>query len=172
MDTVPGLRRILVAVDGSRSAEHALDFAIELAVEHQAMLLIVHVVPIADPEHGWDGEVGWAGYEPTDHDRTILANASADAALRGLTAMTILVPGNPVEAIVDVGERNDASLIVVGSRGHGALISIVIGSVSLGVLRRSARPVVIVHGAPDRQVPVGRRIRPWFLHDRPDERPG
>lgn len=58
-----------------------------------------------------------------------------------------LLPGNPIHEIVAFADANDVDLIVIGSRGHGAVGSAVLGSVSLGVLRETQRPVLIVRAA-------------------------
>ncbi len=57
-----------------------------------------------------------------------------------------LAAGNPVKEIVRCADAIDADLIVVGSHGHGAIASALLGSVSLGVLHEARRPVMVVRG--------------------------
>ena len=56
--------------------------------------------------------------------------------------------GDTVDEIVAYADSHDADLIIVGSRGRGALAGTLLGSVSRGVLRESRRPVLIVRAAP------------------------
>ena len=69
------------------------------------------------------------------------------AELRGLEVSTELLVGDPADEIVASADSHDADLIVIGSRGHGALASAILGSVSLGVLHETRRPVLVVRGA-------------------------
>jgi nucleotide-binding universal stress UspA family protein len=62
-----------------------------------------------------------------------------------------LLRGDPVRRILDKRGSSDVDLIVVGSRGHGAVASAVLGSVSLGVLSRGKRPVLVVRAVEVRE---------------------
>jgi nucleotide-binding universal stress UspA family protein len=145
------MKKILVATDGSPSSVEAAAVAIELASEHKSELTFVHVVPTLDVALGSDGFGGYGGafvHDPTEHDHALLDAAAALAAEQGVVATTALLRGRTVEEIVGFGDSHGVDLIVVGSRGHGALANALLGSVSHGVLRESKRPVLIVRGGP------------------------
>jgi len=57
-----------------------------------------------------------------------------------------MLRGDTVDELVAYADTIDADLIVVGSRGHGAIASAVVGSVSRGVLHEARRPVLVVRG--------------------------
>ena len=142
------LQTILVATDGSPSSARAMSVAVELASQHRSEVVFVHVVPSLDraPATGTD-EVGSAlWHERTEEDHGVLAEAAAFASRHGVAAATALVGGSPAAEIVAYAESSDVNLIVVGSSAHGTLASPLLGSVSLGVLRASERPVLIVDG--------------------------
>ena len=140
---------ILVATDGSPASRDAIGFAVELASEHQSDVHFVHVIPTIDLAPAiFIGDVGTAfPHEPTEHDYSVLKDAAAVADARGVAATTALLGGSTVAEIVAYAEANDVDMIVVGSNGRGAIARAVLGSVSLGVLGASKRPVLIVHGA-------------------------
>jgi nucleotide-binding universal stress UspA family protein len=85
-------------------------------------------------------------HEIGDDDRKILREAAELAAEKGIEVRTELLRGDPADQIVAYADLMDADLIVVGSRGHGAITSALIGSVSRALLRESRRPVLIVQG--------------------------
>lgn len=146
------MNRILIATDGSPSAAHAVEIGIELADEHRAEPVFVHVAPTMEllPV----GIVGMgaapvsAPHVLDEHDRLCLDKAVQLAEERGLEARTELLTGNPAKEIVGYADTVDADLIVVGSHGHGAVSGALLGSVSRGVLRRTTRPVLIVREVP------------------------
>jgi nucleotide-binding universal stress UspA family protein len=142
------MNRILVATDGSPSALEASRFGIELAREHDAELVFAHVVPEFDLVPATVFQIGGVfPHEPGPHDAALLWDAAALAAEQGVLATTALLRGETVDALVEYANSHDVDLIVVGSRGHGAITGTLLGSVSLGLLRAASRPVAVVRAA-------------------------
>lgn len=121
--------KILIATDGSPSALEAVEFGLDLAQEQGAWPVFIHVAP-------------------SHRARAPLVEALRRAAEKNVPARTEHVRGNPAEAIVGYARTIKAELIVVGSRGHGTAASVLLGSVSRGVLHRARCPVVVVRGTP------------------------
>lgn len=140
------MNRILVATDGSERAADALDVAVELAGEQGAELIVAHVIPWLDVLPGPGLATAAAlPHRPTDAERALLEEAADLAASCGVVATTALLQGNSAaHELVAFADSHDVDLIVLGSRGHGAIASALLGSVSNGVLRESSRPVLIV----------------------------
>jgi nucleotide-binding universal stress UspA family protein len=145
------MQRILIATDGSAGAREAVELGLELAGEHDAGVFIAHVVPAVDvlPWSGL-GMVSAVPHGVTAGDRAPLEDATARAEELGLSVTTVLLIGEPVDEIVAYADSRDVDLIVIGSRGHGAVASAILGSVSLGVLHETRRPVLVARGAPVR----------------------
>ena len=139
------MNKILVATDGSDSAAEALEFGIELATEHDAELILVHVVPAVDlvPFTGF-GVSSAFPHEPSFEDQALLEGAAAVAEEHDVRATTVLLTGNTVDEVVAHADSHNVDLIVVGSRGHGAVATALLGSVSRGILGESKRPVMVV----------------------------
>lgn len=139
------MNRILIATDGSPSAMQATRFGLELAAEHTAAVTFVYAVPALDiVRSGGFCFAAATPHELTEADRKPLDDALELAEDADVSARTTLLRGDPVDEIVAYADTIDADLIVVGSRGHGALASAVLGSVSRGILREARRPVLVV----------------------------
>jgi nucleotide-binding universal stress UspA family protein len=142
------MNKILIATDGSPAARDAVQFGLEFVVEHDAEAIFVHVVPGYDvlPAHAF-GVNSAMPHRLTDHDRAPLLEAAKMASDYGVRATTKILAGNPADEIVAYADSTDVDLIVIGSRGHGAFASALLGSVSHAVLREAHRPVLVVPGA-------------------------
>jgi nucleotide-binding universal stress UspA family protein len=129
------MKTIVVATDGSKHARAALEMAVELAGETGASLCCVSV----------DDSLATVGIDPEPGH---VAQAAAQSARdQGLQAEAMTRVGPAAERILEVAEDCGADLIVVGSRGHGPLTSAILGSVSMGLIRGSRRPVLVVKSA-------------------------
>ena len=142
------MNTIVIAIDGSPAAQEAIEFGIELAQEHDAEVVFVHVVPSFDlvPLNGF-GVAGARQHETTSFDRALVDDAGAAAKRSGVRARGEILHGNTVDEIVTFADNLDADIIVIGSRGHGRLASALLGSVSKGVLNESKRPVAVIRAS-------------------------
>ena len=120
------MNEIVVGVDGSEESRAALDWAVEEARLRQAPVLAIHAweVPMVPAPTGLvppSVEVVGDLTELREDAASLvemmvqeIAGDAADVEIRPLT-----VEDKPVRALLDAAERNDAQMIVVGSRGHG-----------------------------------------------------
>ena len=116
---------ILCAVDGSDATGRVLDTGRWLATTLGARLVVMHVT---------DGQAD-AADETVATVRSHLGDASAEVRV---------VEGAPAQAILSAVGEEDPELLVLGSRGRGALRSALLGSVSHEVAARTRSPVVVV----------------------------
>ena len=139
------MKRILIATDGSAGSSEAVDVGLELASEQHAGVFVVHVEPAVDVAP-WStfGMPAGVQHVTTEHDRAPLDDAVARAGELGVPVIDELLTGVVVDEIVAFADSHAVDLIVMGSRGHGAVVSAMVGSVSLGVLHETRRPVLIV----------------------------
>ncbi len=153
-------RRILIAVDGSREAREAIAIGLELAIDRGAAVTFVHVAPVIadevydiDPVHGPTQEQV-AAADPVLREALVLAAAKGvDASINLVGATRQQPPLTEIaDTIVGVAEGIEADLIVIGSRGHGALANALLGSVSQGVLERAPTAVVVARPPLERAV--------------------
>lgn len=149
--------RILCAVDGSTGSQHALDLVASLPIRPHDDVLVVSRPPyVLAARPGDDGPIARGADGLRRRTRDIVDAAVARLVATGVRARGDVIDGDDaVDAIARVASREDASLIVVGSRGRGPWTSILLGSTARSLAITSAVPVLI---ARDRPVPPVRVI--------------
>jgi nucleotide-binding universal stress UspA family protein len=144
---------MLLATDGSKDAETAAKIASALAESTGSALHVVLVYSWARP----------SAFDPVSLDRTVHEAVESRARERlekivrrielsgGAVEGSHLEGGQPDAEIVALGEEIGAGLIVVGSRGLGAIRRALIGSVSLSVVRHAHCSVLVVRDSADQE---------------------
>jgi len=144
--------KILVPLDCSKYAETSLKVAIEIAKKFNSSLSLVHVVS-SRKEYRRSGSTGKLRVkckldEVTDEDIPKICNALLDTSKKsviaeGVLVNTILKEGKVVEEILNTIKEGEFDLVVMGSRGHGMIKKIFLGSVSSGVVQEAICPVLL-----------------------------
>jgi nucleotide-binding universal stress UspA family protein len=143
---------ILVAVDGSPDSDQALTQAIDLAdSEHSRLTLFSAVVmPSAGAYIGGGGEVAATFAREAEAETEATLRTAAQQVPDQVSLSTVLSREPVRHALIDQIEEGAHDLVVMGSRGRGAVRSVLLGSVSHYVLHHSPVPVLIVHADRDR----------------------
>jgi nucleotide-binding universal stress UspA family protein len=132
--------KILVAYDGSESAQRALVQAAELATNGAA----VSVISVAEPLPRF-GRAGTMMVPEEDEERRHeLVDAKATLAGKGIDAAVVERKGDPATLIVDEAEHEHADLIVMGTRGLNTAKRWLMGSVSSRVVQHAPCNVLVV----------------------------
>ena len=134
------LRVLAVGYDGMAESQAALDEAAVLAEKFGASMKVVGVATPIPPMGA--AAAAQAGPEAGPDFQTRLHGAVAELPSE-LRALPVLLKGDPVEQLLDVAETG-VDLLVLGSRGFGPVMRLLIGSVSSRVIRGAACPVMVV----------------------------
>jgi nucleotide-binding universal stress UspA family protein len=135
-------KTIIWATDGSEAAERALPTALELTAQGNGTLLVVHAdvrlggrasgVPVIADEEDVESEL---------RSKVVaLVDSGIDASFRVIRGTA----KDPADLIASVAREVDADVIVVGTRGHGRVAGMLLGSVTQRLLHVSPCPVLAV----------------------------
>jgi nucleotide-binding universal stress UspA family protein len=136
---------VVLGYDESPGARHALRVAIDVARRYAEPLVVVHG---SAPPGGIGEEFRSHQQAIEEAGREVLDHAVAEAREAGVETVVEQVSAKPVDALLEVAERHDATVIVVGTWGETPLRGAILGSTSHKLLHLSRRPVLCVP-APD-----------------------
>jgi len=146
------ISNILVPTDGSKAAQKAATYAVYLAINLKASVIVLSVIDkrtfmgqtipaekasrhVIEPIEDYLREAaeGYAGEIKKLCDKN------------GVQSKTVITKGHPVEEIVKEARKSKADIIVMGSHGRSALAAAVLGSVAYGVMQKDTKiPVLVV----------------------------
>lgn len=130
---------IIVGIDGSECSLKALAWAEKYAALTDADLTLVtawhwpmsYGVPLA-----------YEGFDPEEDARKVVEAAAADVQLPSERIHTVVEQGPPGNVLTDAAKK--ASMLVVGTRGHGLIADALLGSTSFFCMHHAKCPVVVV----------------------------
>jgi|YelNatPaOPRAMG01_1025707.scaffolds.fasta_scaffold00874_28 nucleotide-binding universal stress UspA family protein len=136
--------KILVAVDGSKYSREAALWAVKIArKENEAKIIAVYVERLFSRENYLlNDEEFDLSIEKKAND--IFEKSFEDIDIEGIKLEKVVEKGSPASKILDVADREDVDLIVVGNRGSSGISNFFLGSVSDKVFTYSVRPVLVV----------------------------
>lgn len=135
--------KVLIATDGSPSAQHAETLAAAIAWPSDTALEVLCVDQLVDEIDLPDRMFAAARSALHDESDTRLAALVGRLARPGVTVRARDVFGRPATTIVSEAAKLGADLIIVGSHGHGALASFALGSVAAEVVDHAPCPVLV-----------------------------
>ena len=146
------ISKILVPTDGSRTAQKAAIYAVDLAKRLKASLIVLSVID----KRSFTGQTIPAAkaarhlIEPIEDYLREAAEGYAGEIKKlcdkkAVQSKVVITAGHPVENIVKEAVREKVNLIIMGSHGKSALAAAVLGSVTYGVMHKETKiPVLIV----------------------------
>jgi nucleotide-binding universal stress UspA family protein len=151
---------MLVALDGSETSARASQAALELAEKLKAELVVLHaIIPPALYYHTETSPEGPV-IEPPTHEkevdvyleyarrvgRGIVDPTVSEAKKRGISVRADIpeATASVIETIVNQAVKENADLIIVGTRGLGGFKKLLLGSVSRGVVDHAHCPVLVI----------------------------
>lgn len=141
--------KILVAIDGSEASMDAADYAIQMAREYNSELIALHVI-LSDltifgpnpPRHINELKQEAQKYLDKLREKSNLDSNNSDKKI--LLRTELIASASAVGGIVGFAEKENTSLIVIGTRGRSGFKKLLLGSVAAGVVTYAHCPVMVI----------------------------
>ena len=146
------IKKILVATDGSKTSRKSVEYAVELAKQTGANLMLLSVI---DESFFISQSIPAMArptrlIEPIEDYLRQAAEAYLEEAERlckknEIQSKKVIKTGHPVEEIIKEAEKSKVDLVIMGSHGKSALKAALLGSVTYGVINKDTKiPVLVV----------------------------
>jgi len=139
-EKIVAMKKILVGFDGSEGSEMALNKAMALVDEYGELILLA-VVPNPAEKTFLDIEMYKNMKKKAD---SLISDAVTDIGSHDYTITGMIEEGDAAAVIIDIANKLDVDLIVLGSRGTSTIGRYLLGSVANKVVQYAHKPVMIV----------------------------
>jgi nucleotide-binding universal stress UspA family protein len=137
------MKTIVLGLDGSSEAKRATRWTAAIAAATGAEVVAVHAIP---PSELWLMAAFQIDAEPivADVQRELEGAWTAPLREAGIRCRTLLLHGDPAAELLRVVRDTEATLLVLGAMGHGAVHELVVGGPAHKIINRCPVPVVLV----------------------------
>jgi nucleotide-binding universal stress UspA family protein len=160
MNMIPQTKKILYATDLSRNSAYAFYYAVDMAQQKGATIVILHTIePLPAYIQNYIGETEWTKLDRHEEMIALIekrfqsfcqkVDAQIGSPCVDLVSKIIVRVGNAVDEILSVSDEEKCDMIILGNHGKGFLKQTFLGSVSRAVLDRTHKPVLIIPLPPD-----------------------
>lgn len=138
--------KILVPIDGSENSKRALEHGLDLSSKLKSKLTLLYIIDVPPFPYVQSQQVVDSAMESLEKEaKSVLESGKNLSKKHGVEPETVVLKGNDISSIIiDYGEKNNFDVIVIGSRGHGKVKTVLLGSVSHNVLHNSKIPVITI----------------------------
>jgi nucleotide-binding universal stress UspA family protein len=133
---------ILLALDGSESAERAIPLAEELAQHDGGRIVVGHVRELLAGRGGT--HTLNANEDELESSIRAQANRLSESGIETSVEIATSVMGGPAHALAEMATREHADVIVAGTRGHAPVAGLLLGSVTQRLLHVAPCPVLVM----------------------------
>jgi nucleotide-binding universal stress UspA family protein len=141
-DSTIGWKTILVATDGSKYSEAAVEEAINYAKSYEGSLKVVTAVDVTEE---FEANAPDLVDKLIEKAKSILNEVKKKAEDAGIPTETLVRQGEPYKVIIDIAKQVNADIIIMGSHGRTGLTRLFMGSVTSRVIGHTPYPVMIVN---------------------------
>lgn len=136
-------KKILIATDGSKRTQSAVETGLEIARQHNSKVYAVYVVDTVTFT-SIPMDVTWENMYQLLKDEGEDAVGRVKDAASGIDIETKVLEGNPAVEITKFAKDNDLNLIIVGTLGKSGIDRILLGSVAEKIVRIAPCPVLVI----------------------------
>lgn len=141
------MKKLLVGVDGSEPSLKAIRKATEYATALKAQLVLAYVLaPMNHLAEAYAGPITDLEEADRKNAEVMLRDAAKSVREAGCPVEAVILRGPPAQTLAERAEQDEGvEMVVVGSRGLGAVASVILGSVTDRLVRVSKKPVLVIH---------------------------